>query len=93
MLATPYSLDYDLMVVAPALAYLAVHGMERGFAPWEKTTLAALWLVPLFARVLAQATLVPIGVVALIATFLLVLHRSVSDTRSFGWNSPHRALS
>ena len=93
VLATPYSLDYDLMVVAPALAYLAVHGMERGFAPWEKTTLAALWLVPLFARVLAQATLVPIGVVALIATFLLVLHRSVSDTRSFGWNSPHRALS
>ncbi len=93
VLATPYSLDYDLMVVAPALAFLAVHGLERGFAPWEKTALAALWLVPLFARVLAQATLVPIGVIALIATFLLVLHRSVRDTQSFGWNSPHRALS
>jgi alpha-1,2-mannosyltransferase len=93
VLATPYSLDYDLMVVAPALAFLTLHGLERGFAPWEKTALATLWLVPLFARVLAQATLVPIGVMTLIATFLLVLHRSVSDTRSFGWNSSPRALS
>ena len=33
MLATPYSLDYDLMVLAPAIAYLAADGLARGFAP------------------------------------------------------------
>jgi hypothetical protein len=41
-LATPYSLDYDLMLLAPAIAYLALDGWARGFAPWQKTVLAAL---------------------------------------------------
>ena len=40
MLATPYSLDYDLMLLAPAIAFLAADGLARGFAPWEKTALA-----------------------------------------------------
>ena len=35
VLATPYVLDYDLMVLAPAIAFLAVHGLRQGFAPWE----------------------------------------------------------
>src|SRR6202035_3141466 len=46
ILATPYTLDYDMMVLAPAIAFLAVDGRARGFGPWEKTALAALWLVP-----------------------------------------------
>ena len=50
VLATPYSLDYDLMLLAPAIAYLSIDGVQRGFAPWEKTILAALWIVPLVAR-------------------------------------------
>ncbi len=33
LLATPYSLDYDLMLLAPAIAYLCVDGFARGFAP------------------------------------------------------------
>ena len=28
------------MVLAPAIAFLAVDGCERGFAPWEKSALA-----------------------------------------------------
>ena len=35
-LATPYSLDYDLMLLAPAIAYLALDGWARGFAPWRE---------------------------------------------------------
>ena len=50
VLATPYSLDYDLMLLAPAIAFLAADGITRGFAPYEKTVLAALWIVPLIAR-------------------------------------------
>jgi len=49
-LATPYSLDYDLMLLAPAIAYLALDGFALGFAPWEKTILAALWIVPGLTR-------------------------------------------
>ncbi len=61
-LATPYSLDYDLMLLAPAIAYLARDGMARGFAPYEKTILASLWIVPLVARSVPQATLIPLAV-------------------------------
>jgi len=53
VLATPYSLDYDLMLLAPAIAYLAVDGFARGFGAFEKTALAALWIVPLIARSVA----------------------------------------
>jgi alpha-1,2-mannosyltransferase len=36
LLATPYSLDYDLMALAPALTFWASDGLSRGFRPWEK---------------------------------------------------------
>ena len=76
VLTTPYSIDYDLMVLAPAIAFLAVDGPTRGFGPWEKTALAFLWIVPLIARGVAQVTFVPLGVIAMIAMFALVLHRA-----------------
>jgi alpha-1,2-mannosyltransferase len=79
ILATPYSLDYDMMVLAPAIAFFAVDGVTRGFRPWEKTALAALWLVPLVARSVAQATLIPLGVPAMLAVFALVLRRAELD--------------
>jgi alpha-1,2-mannosyltransferase len=76
ILATPYTLDYDMMVLAPAIAFLAADGMARGFGPWEKTALAALWLVPLVARTVPQATLIPLGVPAMLAMFVLLLRRA-----------------
>jgi hypothetical protein len=79
ILATPYSFDYDMMVLAPAIAFLAVDGIMRGFGPWEKTMLAALWLVPLVARSVAEASLIPLGVPAMLAVFVMVLRRAASD--------------
>ena len=76
ILATPYTLDYDMMVLAPAIAFLAADGMARGFGPWEKSALAALWLVPLVARTFPQATLIPLGVPAMLAMFVLLLRRA-----------------
>ena len=81
LLATPYSLDYDLMLLAPAIAFLAADGFQRGFAPWEKTTLAALWLVPLIARSVPEATLIPLAVPLMIAAFAFLLHRAMNETR------------
>jgi hypothetical protein len=76
ILATPYTFDYDMMVLAPAIAFVAVDGLARGFGPWEKTALAALWLVPLVARTVAVTTLIPLGVPVMIAAFVLLLRRS-----------------
>jgi alpha-1,2-mannosyltransferase len=78
ILATPFTFDYDMMLLAPAIAFLAVDGFARGFGPWEKTALAAMWLVPLVARSVAQLTLIPIGVPVMLALFLLLLRRSTT---------------
>jgi hypothetical protein len=80
ILATPYSLDYDLMLLAPAIAFLAADGLKRGFAPYEKTILAALWLVPLLARSIAHLALIPLAVPLMLLCFLLLLRRAMSDT-------------
>ena len=73
ILATPYSLDYDMMVLAPAIALLAMDGLEHGFPPWWKTALTALWLVPILTRSFADATFVPLGVPAMLAMFALIV--------------------
>jgi alpha-1,2-mannosyltransferase len=79
ILATPYSFDYDMMVLAPAIAFLAADGFARGFGPWEKTALAMLWLVPLVARSVAQLSLIPLGVPAMLIVFVMILRRAAHD--------------
>jgi hypothetical protein len=76
ILATPYSLDYDMMLLAPAIAFVAADGCARGFGPWEKTAFAVLWFAPLVARSIAQVTFVPLGVWAMLAVFILILRRA-----------------
>jgi alpha-1,2-mannosyltransferase len=88
ILATPYSLDYDMTALAPAIAFLAVHGLRHGFAAYEKTGLAALWLVPLFARAVAEATLMPLGVLAIAGMLGLALDRGAQACGLFAqWRS------
>jgi alpha-1,2-mannosyltransferase len=79
LLATPYSLDYDMMLLAPAIAFLALDGLQRGFSPYQKTALAALWLVPLIARSVAQAILLPLGFMTMLLMLALILHRARCD--------------
>jgi alpha-1,2-mannosyltransferase len=79
ILATPYTFDYDMMVLAPALAFFAADGLARGFGAWEKTALAGAWLVPLVARTFAHATEIPLGVPVMLAIFVLMLRRSTGE--------------
>jgi hypothetical protein len=79
IVATPYSLDYDFVVLAPALAFLAAHGLKEGFAPYEKSALALLWLMPMMARTVADWTLIPLGVPAMLLVFALVMRRALHE--------------
>ena len=79
ILATPYSLDYDLMLLAPAIAFFAADGLAHGFAPYEKTILAVLWIVPLITRSVAGATSIPLAVPAMLLCFLLLLRRAMAE--------------
>jgi hypothetical protein len=88
ILATPYSLDYDMMALAPAIALFAINGFNRGFLTWEKTALVCLWVAPLVARTVAEQTLVPLGAPAMLLVFALVLRRAASDAGLIpGWQS------
>lgn len=74
LLATPYSLDYDLMLLGPAIALFAAYGAERGFRPWEKTLLALVWLMPLGLRAFTEIASLHLGV-ALMFVFLWIIWR------------------
>ena len=69
LLATPYGMDYDLVVLALPAAWLAAAGLSEGFLPWEKTALAAAFLLPLAARPVAEHAALPLAplVIALLA--------------------------
>ena len=76
LLATPYCLDYDLVLLAPAIAWMAADGLERGFLPYDKTALAAIWATPLVARTLVAVTLVPLGLIAMLGLCALIWRRA-----------------
>jgi uncharacterized membrane protein YozB (DUF420 family) len=80
-LITPYILDYDLMVLAPAIAFLALRGRERGFRPWEISLLAFVWLLPVIARPVAQYGHLPIGLIGMLMLFGLAVKLSLDDKR------------
>lgn len=69
-LATPYSIDYDMMALAPAMALLLAHGLEKGFQPFEKSALAFAYGAPLFARTIATLFPLPLGVLAVVSLFV-----------------------
>lgn len=79
LLATPYVLDYDLVVLAVAIAFFARHGMAHGFRDYEISLCAAAWLVPLLARGIAGATGIPLGLIVLLTFYGLVLRRALGD--------------
>jgi hypothetical protein len=66
LLVTPYSLDYDLMLLAPAIALLIAEGDARGFKDYERLSLTALWVVPAIARNVAHYTFIPLAVPAMV---------------------------
>lgn len=61
LISTPYVLDYDYVVLLPALAFLWLDAERNGWGRWEKTLLAFVWIAPLAARSIAEVTYLPIG--------------------------------
>ena len=79
LLATPYVLDYDLVVLAVAIAFFARHGLSRGFRDFEISLLAAAWIVPLLSRGVAGVTGIPLGLLVLLTFYVFTLRRAVLD--------------
>lgn len=76
VLVTPFVFDYDLTLLALPLLLLTRDGVERGFLPWEKTVLAAVWAVPLLARPAAMHLELPLGLAAILVLYAIILRRA-----------------
>lgn len=73
ILAAPYLLDYDLMLLAVPLLLKAHEGR---FRPWEISYFALLWALPLLARPVGMWLYMPLApLVALLGLWLLLSNR------------------
>ena len=76
LIATPYVLDYDLMMLAVAIAFYVRHGLARGFHDFELSLLVFVWVAPLLTRPVAHATGIPLGLIAQIILFVMAIDRA-----------------
>jgi len=88
LLATPYVLDYDLVVLSLAIAYLARIGLASGFRDFEISILAAAWIVPLLSRGVAQMTGIPLGLLVLLMLYGLIIRRALQDRSLASFATP-----
>ena len=79
LLASPHVLDYDLVMLALAIAFTVSAGSAGGFRDYEISLLAAAWIVPLLARGIAVITAIPLGLLALLALYGFGLRRAAQD--------------
>ncbi len=81
MLASPFLLDYDLMLLSLPMAWLLAAATRDGFLPWEKLALAAAFPLALLARTVATRYGLPLAPFVC-AGLLIVVTRRVASTAS-----------
>jgi hypothetical protein len=78
LIASPFLLDYDLVILAAPMAWLVSEGARTGFRDWEKTTLAAAFVLPAVSRTVASTAHLPLAPFVLAALFVLLLRRGAT---------------
>jgi hypothetical protein len=76
-LSTAFIFDYDLMVLAPAIAWLARKGITDTALPYERSIVVAAFLAPFVSRVVGMHThllLAPIFIAALLLVIVRRIH-------------------
>jgi hypothetical protein len=82
LLVTPYLFNYDYALLAIPIALLAMDGYVRGWLSYERTVLAAVWVMPLITVAIAGATAVQIGPLCVGALFLIAARRALLSAPS-----------
>jgi len=80
LLATPFVLSYDLFLLAPVIAFIGARGVEAGFRPYEKSTLAFLYGAPFLVLGLMAANL-PLAPFILALPFIQALKSALDQRR------------
>ncbi|WNV08520.1 glycosyltransferase family 87 protein [Tardiphaga sp. 709] len=79
LLASPHVLDYDLMLLGPAIAFMIVTGFSTGFRDYEISLLALTWIMPLLTRSIAGAIELPLGFLVMVVFYIIVVRRALAN--------------
>jgi hypothetical protein len=82
LLASPFLLGYDLVLLAIPLAWVMREAYRTEFLPWEKTVLMAAFLLPLLSTSVAHRLHLPLSPLVITALFAVVFRRSMAAVRS-----------
>ena len=82
LIATPYVVEYDLVLLAPAAALILKEAMRNGFRDYEKLILALAFLVPAMTRGLAKTFDLSAGWMAILLMALIVAARAGEGERA-----------
>ena len=74
-LSTAFIFDYDLMLLAPAIAWLARKGVTDTALPYERTILAATFLAPFVSRVVGMHTCLLLAPIFIAALLVVIVRR------------------
>lgn len=80
LLATPYVVEYDLVLLAPAAALLLKEAMREGFRDYEKLILVFAFLVPAMTRFIAKSFDVSAGWLSILLLALIVAARAAPES-------------
>ncbi|MDQ3470854.1 MAG: DUF2029 domain-containing protein [Pseudomonadota bacterium] len=83
VISTPYVLDYDQVILLPALGWLWLDGRKNGFLPWDKTLMAVVWVAPIVARQAAELAMLPLGLIAAVAVAVIAVRRAALRASPF----------
>lgn len=87
LIAAPVLLVYDFLLAAIAVLWLVRGTGDGQWHPWEKTALAALYVMPLFGRNLAgtfDVPVLPLTAIALLAIVVVRVRRELVVRRDAG---------
>jgi hypothetical protein len=74
-LSTAFIFDYDLMLLAPAIAWLARKGVTDTALPYERTILVGAFLAPFVSRVVGMHTPLLLAPICIAALLVVILRR------------------
>ncbi len=74
-LSTAFIFDYDLMLLAPVIAWLARKGVTEGALPYERITLVGVFLVPFVSRVVGMHTHLLLAPIFIAASLVVIVRR------------------
>ena len=82
LIVTPFSLNYDLFVLAPAIAFFVGFGMRSKFLSYEKSIIGMIYMAPIIVLLF-----MPIGIstapVFLLVFFGLLVRRAMHEMGAF----------